>query len=582
MLQDEASDEAELARLRRGSLGPNHPDVQRIQKAIAEKNRQIDSRMKGIIEGHKITAQTLKAQAENAETKLRELGAAKAGRAAGNAGSDEVRHYRQAEMDAETQYVRDEALLTKLKDLPVEELRQAIPTTFPDTVLTGMMHDEASAEAELARLQNEHGPSDPAVQSAKNVIAERKQQIDARIKGIITGLEIKAKSLKDQVEEAGAKLQELKVIEANETDREVTNAAITRGPGTYTFGFAFPDEASAALAIKQARELYLGKTNHIEDGHSILLFSLQRKMWATGKEDWFDQLQATLSLPSGSTKNPKFVDASLEKWSPAVVTSEKPVPSKILEEAKDLMNQGRYEESLQHYLWYYHHALEYDSGQTGVRLSFALTDWIELGRRYPKAKQAHRWTSATRTQKFLDGEGYFGLFMDLQNLNRYLQNDDGTYTLFKMIEKRDPALASQCYFAMEGALVQKGEYQTCRKYMGDPEMRFEMLKRSYESANAWQDQMISLREQSKQRMIEYNRQKGLTNAPIYNPPDTSAVLRKSARDSFVVGVRIFIEVLVATGDKAAAEKLRVRALAVLPDEQRLQSAVKDAEIKTGK
>jgi predicted Ser/Thr protein kinase len=363
------------------------------------------------------------------------------------------------------------------------------------------------------------------------------------------------------------------------TNNGVASTTTVHVPGTYTFGFAFPDEATAALAIKQARELYLGKTNHLEEGHSISLFSLQRKMSATGKEDWIDQLQATLVLSSGSTKT---ADASLEKWAPAVVPGEKPSPSKILEEAKDLMNQGQYEDSLQHYLWYYYHALEYDSGQTGVRLSFALSDWVELGRRYPKAKQALVEIRDRDTQKFLDGEGYFGLFMDLQNLNRELQNSDATYTLFKMIEKRDPALASQCYFAMESTLVQKGEYQTCREHMGDPEFRFETLKRSYETENAWQDQMISLRERTKRQITEFNRQKGLTNTPMYNPPDTSPVLRKSARDRFVGSVRMMIEILVATGDKVAAEKLRARALTVLPAEQRLQSAVKDAEIKTGK
>ena len=48
--QDHAATESLLKKLK-SDLGPNHPDVQRPEKMLAENNKQIDSRVKGIVEG---------------------------------------------------------------------------------------------------------------------------------------------------------------------------------------------------------------------------------------------------------------------------------------------------------------------------------------------------------------------------------------------------------------------------------------------------------------------------------------------------------------------------------------------------
>ena len=377
--------------------------------------------------------------------------------AGGAAESDDIWQYEQLKIKAQGEYVRQQASLDDFEKLSPENLKESITAGALDDTLNRLVENKYAAELRLATLKSNLPPNDPDVRAAEKSVADGKQRIDTRIKGIMEGIRITVASLWAQVENSETKLRELRVDAAS---HPVASASVIRGPGTCSVGFAFPNEDTAALAVKQARELYLGKTWQLEDGRPIPLFSLRRKMQATGKDVWNDQLQATLRLSSGSTKTPKSADASLEKWSPTVVPGEKPVPSKILEEARNLMNQGRYEESLQHHLWYFNHATEYDSGQSAVRLSFALSDWAELGRRYPRAKQAIVEIRDRDTQKLLDGEGDFSLFQDVQNLNRELQNDDATYTLFKTIEQRDPALARQCYFAMQSMLAKKGEYQT--------------------------------------------------------------------------------------------------------------------------
>jgi hypothetical protein len=250
---------------------------------------------------------------------------------------------------------------------------------------------------------------------------------------------------------------------------------------------------------------------------------------------------------------------------------------KILQEAKDLMNQGRYEEVLQRHIWYHNHALEFDQGQTGVRLSFALTDWEELGRRYPKAKEALIEIRDNKTRELAEGRGYSELFQEVAAINHELQNDDATYTLFKTLREKDPKLAQQCYFYVESLLVSKGEYQLCLDYMGNPQQRFNLIRQSFDMQRDSQKRFAEMRQRTAQQLEEINRKNGQTNS--WSPPDSSEVMKRSAIDHFVGQTCQLIEILVATGHKGDAETIRDQAMAIL-DDARLKSAVSDAEQKT--
>src|SRR5436190_22804607 len=105
--------------------------------------------------------------------------------------------------------------------------------------------------------------------------------------------------------------------------------------------------------------------------------------------------------------------ASKELWSPSLGPGEKPQPSKILDEAKEQRQHGEYEQALQRHIWYHNHALEFEPSLTGVRLSFALAEWIELGRRYPRARRALIEIRDEKTRKFDEGWGYSALFSDI-------------------------------------------------------------------------------------------------------------------------------------------------------------------------
>jgi serine/threonine protein kinase len=297
----------------------------------------------------------------------------------------------------------------------------------------------------------------------------------------------------------------------------------------------------------------------------------------TGQEPHGVKLRYKLVQNSAASEI-KALSAAAENWAPTLAPGEKPDVSKIWNDAKDLMEQGKYEEALQRHIWYFNHALEYDQGQTGVRLSFALSQWVELGRHYPRAKQALLEIRDRDTQQLTAGQGYVNMFADVQAINRELSDEDATYALFKNIREKDPQLAGQCYFWVESLLVSKGEYQWCYDHMGDPQSRFDSARRSFDMERANQQRMGEIQQRIAQQIAAQNQKFGRTNPPAFLPPDTSAMLKKSAENRFIGQVRQLIEILVATGHQADAEKIQGEAITIL-DDPRLHSAVTDAADK---
>jgi hypothetical protein len=224
-----------------------------------------------------------------------------------------------------------------------------------------------------------------------------------------------------------------------------------------------------------------------------------------------------------------------------VKPGELPDPVAIHNEAKQLMEAGKYEagkyeEALQRHIWYHNHAVAIKPSQSAVRLSFALADWTELGRRYPKAKQALIEIRDQKTRMIDEGRGYADLFSDVNSINNYLQSDTNTVALFKRIRERDPALARQAVIYARDALVKHREYELVSAYIADAQADFDRI------IWFWKDD--------------------LSRATSARDPEKD---RRSADQRFVVKVGQLIEILSGAGRKAEAEQIRSKALALIED-----------------
>jgi len=147
--------------------------------------------------------------------------------------ADNVRRLDMLRTDAANRLVKLEATLDKLKSLNGDELRNTLPTLYSqDPLLMDAMGKEAEMGQQLVRLQTTMAPDHPDVQSAQKLLNRIGRDVQNRIDGIMTSLQIQMATTKDEVAKldqaiSSAKEEDLKrgreYREYFEKKREVEN-----------------------------------------------------------------------------------------------------------------------------------------------------------------------------------------------------------------------------------------------------------------------------------------------------------------------------------------------------------------------
>jgi hypothetical protein len=138
------------------------------------------------------------------------------------------------------------------------------------------------------------------------------------------------------------------------------------------------------------------------------------------------------------------------------------------QQAQEAAREGRHEEALREYLWFHEHALEHEPAMYGVRLSFALHAWVELGQVYPKALAALKELRDRKTMQLAAGGGNRELFHDVESINECLEEDLATYELFLKVQAINPSLARECAGLAMPALVKAKDFKLARTFVEDP------------------------------------------------------------------------------------------------------------------
>jgi hypothetical protein len=156
-------------------------------------------------------------------------------------------------------------------------------------------------------------------------------------------------------------------------------------------------------------------------------------------------------------------------------------PSAILQEAVELAKKGFHVEALHRHLWFHQHALELRPALYGVRLSFALSYWVDLGKAYPPALDALKAIRDRKLDELAAGGGSCQSFHDVVAINDNIGELTRTTELFRLLDARNPEMARECYSSAENALVAAHEYGLCERYMADLDARLESIKSHRES-----------------------------------------------------------------------------------------------------
>jgi polysaccharide biosynthesis transport protein len=99
-----------------------------------------------------------------------------------------VRILERERITSEAMAARYETLYKELKSKSPAQLAQAIPTAIPDTEMTQLLRDLNTAETGLSKLIKEFGPENPNVIQYAAMIKTVREQIAARVEGVLNGL----------------------------------------------------------------------------------------------------------------------------------------------------------------------------------------------------------------------------------------------------------------------------------------------------------------------------------------------------------------------------------------------------------
>ena len=119
-------------------------------------------------------------------------------------------------------------------------------------------------------------------------------------------------------------------------------------------------------------------------------------------------------------------------------------PVERLIAARQTAKAGCHDEALREFVWFHHHALDVDPSLSGVRRSYALSDWAKLAKDYPPARVALEQIREEHTKAALSDTGDLDAFRDVESINRYLDSSEHTHDLFAAVAAANPALAQRC------------------------------------------------------------------------------------------------------------------------------------------
>ncbi len=147
---------------------------------------------------------------------------------------------------------------------------------------------------------------------------------------------------------------------------------------------------------------------------------------------------------------------------------EQPDPTKILTEARNDAERGRYAVALQKFLWFHRNAVRYNRGLSAVRRSFALSSWLQLADEYPPALEALRQArgeALERAKAALSPMTAVDAFSDFAAINRSLREESETVEAFRRLDQERPELAPRVLMVARPALIQAKEYALAAKYI---------------------------------------------------------------------------------------------------------------------
>lgn len=211
--------------------------------------------------------------------------------------------------------------------------------------------------------------------------------------------------------------------------------------------------------------------------------------------------------------------------------------TKVLREARQLVKSEQYPAALEKYIWFHDHALDFDRALAGVRLSYAIFEWVDLGEVYPPARSALESVRDTKAELLAQGTYDVNLFHDVASINRAFGQVDRISDLFRSIANADRGFATKCFHIALESLVRMKEFDLARSFISDPRKEIDHFA-------------MSLRFVPKQ--------------PQSVSPE---MMQETFVSIYVKKVNLLLQIFTGMGDEEASDQLRHYAVECVTDAQ---------------
>jgi hypothetical protein len=208
-----------------------------------------------------------------------------------------------------------------------------------------------------------------------------------------------------------------------------------------------------------------------------------------------------------------------------------------LSNARARIADGNYEEALRDLIWFHNNALSETRAWAGVRLSYAIYDWIRLGELYPPAMAALENSRDDKAQGLLAGRLDRSAFYDVASINERLQTTGKTYELYRQLMTVQPELAQSCAQYALPAVVAGKDYRLAARLIPEPEVEVKRLCARL------------IRDVQRIKLCAYTR-----------APRRWVYITRYLED-----VKLLLSVLEGIGGHAGAASIKALAIALIPD-----------------
>lgn len=154
----------------------------------------------------------------------------------------------------------------------------------------------------------------------------------------------------------------------------------------------------------------------------------------------------------------------------------------VLDEARAAYSNDDYKLSLEKYEWFFEHALDEDNASFyGVRLSYCLSEWMELGKKYPEADlrlQAIFHECLERLDRTRKPE----YFHDYVSISKYLNQTPKAVSRFIHYHNSDTELAKSILPYVWPQLIESEAWEVCNSYVEDHRSKYAGIIGMYHAA----------------------------------------------------------------------------------------------------